>query len=208
MSLDLPVGIDIDEKRQFPRRYEAAHYLYERLSPLRNPSLQHLERDRGLWAWLALFWFEQLCPRDKNGQYRPGERARWIPVLENARRFYRHLLLGSYQIYRTHAASPELIEPILSNKLEVATGEVFRTIIETQQFVSSLPVVDLFGRLYYDRKKKRLIRGAGTKGPGGARRLGDLLSQLDRTYDLHSIRTDDLVKLLPSEFGQSTARVM
>lgn len=199
-SEDLIPQIEIDPDIRFPRRFEAAKYLFACLAPLRTSKFRSLEQDRGLWAWLSLLWFQQLCPKDRDGRLRPRERARWIPVLESSRRFYRHLLLGPYVIYRMHSSNPELVEPVLSNKLEVATGEVFRTIVETPQFLSSAPVLALFGRLYYDSNKKRMIRGAGTKGSGGARRLGDLLSQLDRTFDLHTIKADDLLGLLPNEF--------
>ena len=200
MSDDLPVEIDIDRDQRFQRRFESAAYLYERLTELRAPADQQLERDRGLWAWLALLWFKQLCPPDQSGRLKSGERARWIPVLNDARRYYRHLLLGPYLIYRAHATTPERVEAVLSNAIHVGTGEVFRTIVETQQFVTSAAVVTLIDHLYYDPRTRRLIRGAGTKGPGGVRRLGDLLSQLDLTFDLHSIRVDDLVSLLPDEF--------
>lgn len=200
-SEDLPIAIDINGDVAFNRRFEAAAYLYERLAPLRTLALMQLERDRGLWAWLSLFWFERLCPPDQNGGFRPGNRSRWIPLLDDPRRYYRHLLLGPYLMYRTHAASPEILEPILSNALHVGTSEVFRTIIETQQFVTSAPVVALIGRLYYDSRTRRLIRGTGAKTGGGVRRLGgDILKQLDLTFDLHSIRVDDLVALLPDEF--------
>ena len=196
----LPVDVDIDRDRRFTHRFDAAAYLFERLSQLRTPVYQHLERDKGLWAWLALLWFNQLCLPDRNGILRPKERARWIPVLDDARRYYRHLLLGPYLIYRMHAKTPDLTEAVLSSELHVGTSEVFRTIIETQQFVTSASVVGLVGRLYFDSKRKRLIRGAGTKGPGGVRRLGNVLTQLDRTFDLHSIRVDQLMSLLPQEF--------
>lgn len=199
-SEELPVYIDVDHDQSFIRRFDAAAYLYRVLAELRKPQYQNLERDRGLWAWLALLWFKQLCPPDQNGVFRPKERARWIPVLDDARRYYRHLLLGPYLIYRMHARTPDLTEAVLSSEVHVGTSEVFRTIIETQQFVTSTSVIALIGRLYYDSKRKRLIRGAGTKGPGGVRRLGNVLSQLDRTYDLHSIRPDELASLLPQEF--------
>lgn len=202
----LPADVDIDRNRRFTRRFNAAAYLYERLTPLRTPAYQHLERDKGLWAWLALLWFNQLCLPDRNGMLRPKERARWIPVLDDARRYYRHLLLGPYLIYRMHAKTPDLAEAVLSSEVHVGTGEVFRTIIETQQFVTSPSVIGLIGRLYYDSKRKRLIRGAGTKGQGGVRRLGNVLSQLDRTYDLHSIRVNELMSLLPQEFLEVRGR--
>ena len=199
-SADLSIAIDIDVTRHFNRRFEAATYLYETLAPLRTPTLMTLEREPGLWSWLALLWFEQLCPPDKNGQFRPGDHSRWIPLLDDPRRYYRHLLLGPYLMYRAHAATPNLVEPVLCSAPDVATGEVFRTIVETQQFLTSTPVIELIGRLYYNRRTGRLIRGAGTKRAGGVRRLGDLLSQLDLTFDLHSISIDNLLTLMPDEF--------
>jgi hypothetical protein len=149
---------------------------------------------------MALLWFEQLCPPDKIGRRRPGKQERWIPLLDNPRRYYRHFLLGPYLIFRAHEKQREILEPILCNPPNVATGEVFRTIVETQQFVTSVPIIALIGRLYYDPRAGRMKRGAGTKTAGGVRRLGDLLSQLDLTYDLHSIKPDDLMHLLPKEF--------
>ena len=199
-SETLPADVEIDQDRRFTHRFDAAAYLYERFTQLRTPAYQLIERDKGVWAWLALLWFNQLCLPDRNGVLRPKERARWIPVLDDARRYYRHLLLGPYLIYRMHARTPDLTEAVLSSELHVGTSEVFRTIIETQQFVTSPSVVSLIGRLYFDSKRKRLIRGAGTKGPGGVRRLGNVLNQLDRTFDLHSIRVDELMSLLPQEF--------
>ncbi len=196
----LPVEIDIDEQRHFSRRFELATYLYERLAPLRTPKFMNIERDRGLWSWLALLWFDQLCPPDRNGRLQPGDDSRWIPLQDDPRRYYRHLLLGPYLMYRTHAASPPILEPVLSSALHVSTSEVFRTLIETQQFVTSAPVVTLIGRLYYNARTGRLIRGVGTKRAGGVRRLGDLLRQLDLTFDLHSITTDNLLTLMPEEF--------
>src|ERR1035437_4440629 len=56
------------------------------------------DRDRGLWAWLALYLFDQLCPERKDGSRKPGERARWIPELDNAFRYYRHLVAGPFLV--------------------------------------------------------------------------------------------------------------
>ena len=199
-SAQLPVEIEIDPQVRFDRRYEAAAYLYRKLEMLRTPKHLQLERDRGVWAWLALLWFEQLCPPDRDGRYFPQERSRWVPLLDDPRRYYRHLLLGPYLMYKLHSATPKIVEPLLCGPMHVATGEAFRTIVETQQFLTSAPVVAVVGALYYDEVAGRLIRGAGVKGAGGVRRLGDVLSQLDLTYDLHSISIEDLLSLLPAEF--------
>ena len=54
---------------------EAARYLDSVLSGVTGCDV---ERDAGLWAWLSLFYFEDLCPPDGRGRRKPGERARWI----------------------------------------------------------------------------------------------------------------------------------
>src|ERR1044071_6415067 len=61
------------EKVQFINRLAAAKYLDERFANLRG-----VEYDKGVWAWLALFYFKEICKVGSDGQYRPGEVARWI----------------------------------------------------------------------------------------------------------------------------------
>ncbi len=91
-SESLPVQVDI-EKRGFRNRFEAAAYLDGKLS---LSGLTDLERDAGLWSWLSLFYFDQLCPLDSSGKRKLHERARLIPEVSNYRKYYRHLLAGPY----------------------------------------------------------------------------------------------------------------
>ena len=44
------------EQRSFASRYEAAEYLYK---ILKDTYLTDIERDRGLWAWLSLLYFDE-----------------------------------------------------------------------------------------------------------------------------------------------------
>src|SRR5438093_350771 len=61
--------IEIDQ-RTFGNRFEAARYLDERFTAAGLTGIRH---DKGLWAWLAFFYFDELCPPDKRGQRKPGE---------------------------------------------------------------------------------------------------------------------------------------
>lgn len=185
------------EPRQFRRRYEAAHFLHERLSSSRLPEP---ERDAGLWAWLALFWFDQLCPPDETGKRRPGEQARWIPRLDSARRYYRHLLLGPYLIYAAHADNPQRAMCVLCQPLH-SPGDVVEQIAARPQLVTSSAVVGAATRLYCTGGGA-LRRGAGGKGAGSARRLGDVIMQFDRTFDLHALDDVRLLEMLPREFDR------
>src|SRR5262249_50272632 len=89
-SKELSVEIEV-EKRTFASRIEVARYLDERFGDAESRSI---ERDHGVWAWLALWFFDMLCPPGRDGVRKPGARARWIPEVNNFRRYYRHLLAG------------------------------------------------------------------------------------------------------------------
>lgn len=184
------------EARAFGSRLEAAGYLDERLSGLKG-----VERDRGLWAWLALFYFEQLCPPDKQGRRKPGELARWIPEPTNYRRYYRHLLLGPFAIFRAHHDNPERALVLLHghpSKIDDLTGQL----AAYQQIVSNKAIMEMATRLYITAGKRSVRRGAGGKGPGSARRLVDIWRQFDVTWDMYAMDADKLLDLMPREFSR------
>jgi len=201
-SAPLPVAITIDEAQSFPRRYEAGKYLFEQLAPLRSARYQCLERDSGVWAWLALLWFDQLCPADRHGRRKPGEHARFIPEMVGFR-YYRHLLLGPYVIYAAHRDAPERALCVLTQKLH-SPGDLVGQIASRQMLVTSRAVVELATSLFCDKdgRQRSGVQDSRRETPGTPRRLADVLMQFDLTYDLHSISSNQLSSLLPAEFGR------
>lgn len=195
-SESIPADVDIEE-REFKNRFGAAKYLDERLS---GASLPDLEHDKGIWAWLALFYFKQLCAQDKGGNRKPGELARWIPATDNFRKYYRHLLAGPYRVFRAHRDSPERAMALLDGPVS-KPGEMAEQLASSQEFVTNPAVVELATKLYLDTELKRK-KGSGGKGPGSPRRLAALLNQWDLTFDLYSMSTLDLSSMLPKEFSR------
>src|SRR5688572_16464021 len=65
----LEVDIDV-QATAFPNRFELAKHLDSKLT---DSGLKNVERDIALWAWLALVYFDQLCPVEKDGSRKPGE---------------------------------------------------------------------------------------------------------------------------------------
>ena len=185
------------EARLFPSRYAMASYLHELLSRTR---LLDLERDSGLWAWVALMYFEQLCPIGKSGKRKPGELARWIlnPV---GRRYYRHLVAGPYLVYRLHKDNPERAMAMLCGPPH-QHSDVYLEIADSPEMVTNPAVVAAATYLYLDRGLQGLKRGTARDKPGGARRLGEVLAQFDCTWDLYSMSWRQIVDLLPDEFGR------
>ena len=195
-SENIHVDIDIEE-REFGNRFDAAKYLDEHLSGASIPDLDH---DKGIWAWLALFYFKQLCAQDKVGKSTPGELARWIPATDNFRKYYRHLLAGPYRVFRAHRDSPERAMALLDGPVS-KPGEMAEQLASSQEFVTNPAVVELATKLYLDKELKRK-KGSGGKGPGSPRRLAALLNQWDLTFDLYSMSTADLSTMLPKEFSR------
>lgn len=193
------IGIDITmEPQVFGSRLEAAKYLDKKLS---DSGLRKVEDDTGLWAWLALFYFEQLCPPVARGQRKPGELARWIPEVTNYQRYYRHLLAGPYRIYWTHRDNPERALALLCGPID-RPGELVEQFASRQEMVTNKAIIQSATALYIDPATKKPRRGAGGKGPGSPRRLADVLKQFDVTWDLYTMSPQKLLTLLPNEFNR------
>ena len=175
-------------------RMEVAEHVFRLLR--RDP--ETLRIDKGFWCWLSLYWFNDLCPV-VTGERVPGDRYRWIAELNNTRRAYRHLLAGPYQIYRAHRDHPDSARSLLCGPLH-RHGELLAQIASRPSLVTCRAVVGAATQLYYDDETDSIRRGCSGKGPGSARRFADVLSQLDLTWDLHSLTEDQLLDLLPDEF--------
>ncbi len=198
MAQPVEPAVEIEDRR-FANRFEAAEYLHERLKDIPD-----VERDRGLWAWLALFYFEQLCPPDRNGKRKPGERARWIPAIGDYRRYYRHLLAGPFRIYKAHADDPSRALAVLCGKLD-KPGDIAEQLAARQELVTNKAVMGV-ATLLYVNSNGSLKRGSGGKGPGSPRRLADVLNQFELTWDLYSMDAKDLLEMLPCEFEKFKPR--
>ncbi len=101
-----PVGVVAAvEKQSFNSRLEAGRYMATNLD---GPVGAVVAKEPRVWAWLSLYYFDVVCPADENGRRRPGEDYRHIPS-DNYRHYYRHLLLGAWQIYRLHGDGAHLL---------------------------------------------------------------------------------------------------
>lgn len=193
------IDVDVDvEHIRFASRFEFAEYLHEKLV---GANLSHAELDSGLWAWLTLFYFDQLCPPNKEGGRKAGERARYIPDVGNFRKFYRHLLLGPFMIYRAHAGDISRARGLLASVLSTP-GDVVEQLVARQELITNKAVVGVATSLYVDKVTGKLKKGSGGKGPGSPRRLVDIVDQFDVTYDLYAMTPEMLLNLLPAEFNR------
>jgi hypothetical protein len=188
-------GLEV-ENCIFNSKLEVAKYLYEKFQML--PQLQ-LEENVGLWSWLSLHYFDQLCPADNFGGRNPGQDSRHILDI-GYRLYYYHLLFGPYHIYRLHGERAPLL---LSSPL-YETSKYYLELSARQGFITNKGVIEAASLLYFDPVSGKPKRGAAvtTRKPGTLLRFIDVVQQLDLTYDLYSITGEEVLNLLPSEFEE------
>jgi hypothetical protein len=189
--------MDIDVlANAFPNRFELAKYLDSKLT---DSGLKNLERDVALWAWLTLLYFDQLCPVQAGGNRKPGERARYIPAVEDYRKYYRHLVAGPYSIYRAHRDDPSRVLAVLAGPVD-KPGDIAEQLASRQEIVTNKAAMALATNLYIDPATQKPKRGAAGRGGGSARRFADILNQFDLTWDLYAMQMTAMRQMMPAEF--------
>jgi hypothetical protein len=190
LSVDLSV-----EERKFPTRWGVAKYLSDLLEPLPR---EEVDDNVGLWSWLSLFYFNQVCPVRDDGSRRPGREYRHVPDFSFRYR-NRHLLLGPYQVYRRHGPYAILI---LSGPL-YSENKIYHELASRQDLIVNRGIIEAVNALYLDRQRGMPKRGCQDSKPmpGALQRFIRVLQQLDLTYDIHGMTGDDILELLPEEFN-------
>lgn len=187
----LDVSVDLGQN-DFESRYELGAYLCSCLGEI---DMYSFIGDRGFWSWIALFWFDLLCP-EKNGKRRPLKYYNYV-LSADYRHRPRHAIYMTWQLvdrYGEHAR-------FLLSKSVPTRGELIEQLMARQDLLSSEGVMVLASELYSDLNTGGFKRGAASRKSGGCvSRYVAWLQQLDNTYDLFLATADDLKEMLPSEF--------
>jgi hypothetical protein len=153
--------------------------------------------DVGLWSWLSVFYFTQVCPGHVTGQVKDND---WYYILDREwNHYYRHLIAGPVRMYLWHR--PEIPRIIFNEPVHVH-GDFMEQLASSQEVAPCRGVIGAADRLYWDETAGDAKRGARDTAhkPGTLRRFTDVVKQLDLTYDLHTVTADEFVSLLPAEF--------
>ena len=159
--------------------------------------LQSAERDKGFWTWCSAYLFRRLCKR-VNGQYKPGELAIWVAEPDNWKRYYRHYLASIWRVYTAHQDIEAHLKVLLNGPVNTP-GELWGQIAANQKLITNRSFIEAIYHLYWDKEKNERKRGSGGNSP---RRLSQVLKQFERTYDFYSMPSENIVRLLPSEFDK------
>ncbi len=181
---------------KFVTKADAAIYLTQLLDPLPEADVAE---NAGLWTWLTLFFFDQVCPPVES-QHVVKNDYHYIFEPKNSRHFYRHLLFVSWRALQLSQTHNRLILRSRLHILDSVTTEIMKRL-----FFTRIPCMfEVLDRLYWDDKKqapRRSIVTPRTINAGDLRhRLPIRIRQLECTYDLQSLNADQLIELLGEEF--------
>jgi hypothetical protein len=148
-------------QRDYLNRYEFGRDLAMRLGSL-DPST--ISNDRGLWTWLALFLFDQLCPPAPDGKRKLDKQYRYI-LSSDYRHYYRHLVRTPWQLSRDHGPNSRFL--LLATNDGAAPlrrrGDILEQLGGTQSIIRRLPACTPI-RFPGDREKARLEKAAVVSG--------------------------------------------
>lgn len=190
-AVDFTVEI---EDRNFDTRFDIGVYLKDRLVSI-NP--QQLLGDSGIWSWMALFWFDQLCPAKSDGSRKPSKAYNYI-LSPNYNHQPRHALQTTWVLVDRYGETARF----LLSKKPNERGELMEQIAARQFFISCRGIIEAANRLYYDPESKTFKRGSTTQTrKGNIRRFIGYLQQLELTYDLYTLPGDEIISMLPKEYN-------
>ena len=122
---------------------------------------------------------------------------------ENTLRYGRHRVAGPARIHWLFRDNPLNARLFLAGELD-QVSEFENRLALTMRWLSKRELVRVADLLYFDPETRRQKTGAVSDAsqPGVLRRFVRVIDQLDHTYDLHSMSTDQILNLLPPEFDR------
>ncbi len=191
-AIVVPVNI---ESREFDTRIEMLNYLND----IWNDRISIMSPEsKGLWSWLSLFYFDQVCPENLEGKRKPGKDYRHI-LEQDFRTSHRHLLAGPFSVFKVHGLKARLLlwGPVFNE------SQIYHQLVMRQDFISNSAIIEAADVLYFDSKRKAPKRGILSKSKrGNLFRFINVIQQLDMTFDLYSLTAEGILFLLPYEFDE------
>jgi hypothetical protein len=197
LTESLMVNVEI-QPREFATRRSAAEYLHKQLADI---PAEQLRKDAGLWSWLSLYYFNQVCP-EIEGERKIRNDYTYIFKPDESRYYYRHLLFIAWNVFHVAPKHNRLFLDQSLYRLDKYTSEVFKRL-----YLTRVPCIfEVLERLYWDETtnapRKRMVSPGKIIAGNLMHRFPTRIRQLEKTYDLLSLTSSQLIELLGQEFKQ------
>jgi hypothetical protein len=198
----IPGNIDVAEQI-FKTKGEAGQYLHMLLAHTKLPHDSiSCKKCIGLWTWLSLFFFDSVCPQLPQGQRKVNEVHYYI-YDQRCNYYYRHLLFVSWKVWDITQGHHRLITSTKINEIDRVTRFIMNKL-----FIIRIPCIfEVLDSVYWDdttQKARKNITGSVVRRGDLSNRFPRVIRQLEKTYDLQSLDTKQLIDLLGEEFDFSS----
>lgn len=198
-SAPLDFGAEV-ELRAFASRVEFGRYLVD---AFKHVERRRLSREAGIWNWLALRYFDQLCPPNGAGARKLLATGHY--VLEGRfahNRYYRHLVRAAWYAMALHGSEGEILLTSAGKPTPGIGqwGEISEQLAGYQDILGSRTAMVVAAKLFLEDTGATKRGAASPDGPGSVRRLSTVLRQLAMTHDLRTAEPAEVVGMLPDEF--------
>lgn len=204
LSGALELDIEIEKEPgglRFLSRFEFGVYLRDKLV---KADQAKIIRNYGLWNWLSLYYFDQICPASSDGSRNVFAKELYvIQPTQIYRQYFRHLVRAPWLIVSDHGDNAKVLL-IGSERRDEAPlagrGYIFEQLASRQNILNNQTIIAGAQQLYFDARIGRPRYGAGGKGAGSSRRFALVVQQLELTFDTRACNVTQFLSLLPKEF--------
>jgi len=191
----------IDILQQFEDRMDFADHLCSFIKT--EDDVAKVVNDRFAGAWLALAYFEQICSKDEDGKWKLREKARYVPNINDRRKFYRHLVCSIIAVFSLHRKRGRLVLNGPTNE----HPDFLEQLASRSELMVNKSLMEVIDKLYWDSKSEAPKVGAAANvrpfPDGSLRRFvgpGSFYETYQTTFDFWSMTPEEILAILPREF--------
>ena len=183
------------EHRHFANRREFARYLDARFQVA---GVTHDVDIQGMWEWLTLFYFHEVCTRHEYGGWDVKDDMKYVLAPGGGGRSFRHLLREPYMTYRRFRGSEGKDADTILNQPLNELGDVVESICARERINTSKAAMRVAKTLFYNPETDQT--DPITRGAGGLRDYCKFIQNLPSEFNVAEISELTILAVLPRVF--------
>lgn len=190
-----PFGeVDV-ELREFANREFFASYIDARMAVA---GITHTVDVPGMWEWLALFYWEEVCRKKTDGRWSVTGNERYIVNRRAQSRNYRHALRESYLNFRAYRDSGNNEAAVVLSQPLNELSDIVESICARERIKTSPGAMRAATMLFYNQSTGR--SHPNKRESGGLRDYCKFIQNLPEEFNLADVSHHTILSMLPPAF--------
>ena len=190
-----PFGDVNVEPREFANRGFFASYIDARMAVA---GVTHTVDVPGMWEWLALFYWSEVCRKLPNGRWGVTANERYIVNRRAQSRNYRHALRESYLNFRSYRDSGNNEAAVVLSQPLNQLSDIVESICARERIKGSPGAMRAATMLFYNESTGR--SHPNKRESGGLRDYCKFVQNLPDEFNLAEVPHHTIISMLPPAF--------